>query len=209
MKKSHHIKFDKKIVIRNLLLLFICVSLSVIAVKIISSFKKPNKNNNTAKVLTPATSNVKKINTEVLLSAVGDCTIGTDSKFSYASSLPAMAQQSSNGFGYYFKNVRRILSKDDVTIANLETTFTNSNDKADKQFNFKADSDYAKSLTLGSIEGVNISNNHIYDYKQKGFVDTKNALKKEKVNYFGEGSKWTTKNKRTVHWLFRLYEVGL
>ncbi|MBU3180332.1 CapA family protein [Clostridium psychrophilum] len=195
MKKSHHIKFNKKIIIRNLLLLFICVSLSLIAVKIISSFKKPNEANNTAKVLTPATSNVKKINTEVLLSALGDCTIGTDSKFSYASSLPAMAQQSSNGFGYYFKNVRRILSKDDVTIANLETTFTNSNDKADKQFNFKADSDYAKSLTLGSIEGVNISNNHIYDYKQKGFVDTKNALKKEKVNYFGEGSKWTTKIK--------------
>ena len=61
------------------------------------------------------------------------------------------------------------LSHDDVTIANLETTFTDSNDKEEKQFNFKATGDFAKSLTLGSIEGVNLSNNHIYDYKEKGF----------------------------------------
>ena len=134
-------------------------------------------------------------NTEVLLSAVGDCTIGTDSKFGYANSLPAMALKPNNDFSYYFKNVYSIFSHDDVTIANLETTFTESNDKEEKQFNFKAPSEYAKSLTLGSIEGVNLSNNHIYDYKEKGFTDTKLALAKEKIKYFGEGSKWITKIK--------------
>ena len=196
MKKKRHIKFNKKVAIKNLLLLFICVSLSLITIKAISSsFKKYNENHNTNNVIDPDASPNVNTNTEVLLSAVGDCTIGTDSKFDYVSSLPVMAQRQNNGFAYYFKNVRSILSKDDVTIANLETTFTNSNDKADKQFNFKASSDYAKSLTLGSIEGVNISNNHIYDYKEKGFLDTKNSLEKEKVNYFGEGSKWTTKIK--------------
>ena len=137
----------------------------------------------------------KDTNTEVLLSAVGDCTIGTDTKFGYATSLPAMISQSNNDFSYLFKNVYSIFSEDDVTIANLETTFTDSNDKADKQFNFKAPSDYAKSLTLGSIEGVNLANNHIYDYKEKGFQDTKLALEKENINYFGEGSKWITKIK--------------
>ena len=106
-----------------------------------------------------------------------------------------MALLPNNDFSYYFKNVYSILSKDDVTIANLETTFTNSEDRADKQFNFKASSDYAKSLTLGSIEGVNLSNNHIYDYKEKGFLDTKLALEKENISYFGEGSKWKTKIK--------------
>ncbi|WP_259472610.1 CapA family protein [Clostridium estertheticum] len=197
MKKKRRRKLNKKIAIKNLLVLFICISLSLITIKTISSsFKKSNENHNTNNVIKPAVSpKVENTNTEVLLSAVGDCTIGTDSKFNYASSLPAMAQHQNNGFAYYFKNVRSILSKDDVTIANLETTFTDSNDKAEKQFNFKASSDYAKSLTLGSIEGVNISNNHIYDYKEKGFLDTKNALEKEKINYFGEGSKWTTKIK--------------
>lgn len=133
--------------------------------------------------------------TEVLMSSVGDCTIGTDKKFAYANSLPAILSKVNNDFGYLFKNVYSIFSKDDVTTANLETTFTDSNDRADKQFNFKASSDYAKSLTLGSIEGVNISNNHIYDYKEKGFNDTKLALEKENINYFGEGSKWVTKIK--------------
>lgn len=134
--------------------------------------------------------------TEVLLSAVGDCTIGTDSKFAYATSLPAMVSNHNNDYSYIFKNVYNIFKSDDVTIANLETTFTDSNDRAEKQFNFKAPSDYAKSLTLGSIEGVNLSNNHIYDYKQKGFQDTKLALENENINYFGEGSKWITEIKK-------------
>ena len=203
MKKKRSRKVNKKIAIKNLLLLFICVSLSLITIKVIlSSFKRSKEKYITNIVIKPVvpvvpslSPNIENTSAEVLLSAVGDCTIGTDSKFNYASSLPAMAQQENDGFAYYFKNVRSILSKDDVTIANLETTFTDSNDKPDKQFNFKASSDYAKSLTLGSIEGVNISNNHIYDYKEKGLLDTKNALEKQKVNYFGEESMWSTKIK--------------
>jgi hypothetical protein len=152
-----------------------------------------NPKNTTKEVI--AAPKVEAINTEVLLSAVGDCTIGTDNKFNYETSLPAMVAKHDNDFSYLFKNVSNIFRTDDVTIANLETTFTDGADKEDKQFNFKASSDYAKSLPLGSIEGVNLSNNHIYDYKQKGFQDTKLALEKEKVNYFGEGSKWITKIK--------------
>lgn len=138
---------------------------------------------------------MEPINKEVLLTAVGDCTIGTDSKFGYTNSLPHVVEKNNMDFSYLFKNVSSIFKADDVTIANLETTFTDSNDRADKQFNFKISSDYAKSLPLASIEGVNLSNNHIYDYKEKGFQDTKAALQKEKMYYFGEGSKWVTKIK--------------
>jgi poly-gamma-glutamate capsule biosynthesis protein CapA/YwtB (metallophosphatase superfamily) len=202
------------------LLLLFSIALALITIKTISfSLNKfsgnqaiskegqlrPNANNdsNTSDTSNPknttneviAAPKVEAINTEVLLSAVGDCTIGTDNKFNYETSLPAMVVKHDNDFSYLFKNVSSIFRTDDVTIANLETTFTDSMDKEDKQFNFKASSDYAKSLPLGSIEGVNLSNNHIYDYKQKGFEDTKLALEKEKVNYFGEGSKWITKIK--------------
>lgn len=223
MRKSRKRRFNKKKGIRNIsLLLFSCVIITLVTVKTISfSLKKINANHalsneektptkeikpskddnkpvNTAPVDKAAlvdNPKVVKTNTEVLLSAVGDCTLGTDSKFNYATSLPAMVSNSNKDYSYYFKNVYSIFSKDDVTIANLETTFTDSNDKAEKQFNFKASGDFAKSLTLGSIEGVNLSNNHIYDYKEKGFTDTKLALAKEKVKYFGEGSKWITKIK--------------
>jgi hypothetical protein len=203
LKRTTRRKFNRKKGIKNISLLFICVLLILGSIKAISSsLSKLTKNDSsksiTDKFTTKPTKNtvvapiVKDTKTEVLLSAVGDCTIGTDTKFSYSNSLPAMATKNNNGFSYYFKNVYSILSKDDVTIANLETTFTDASDKEEKQFNFKASSDYAKSLPLGSIEGVNLSNNHIYDYKQKGFIDTKHALENEKVNYFGEGSIWKT-----------------
>lgn len=212
MKRSRRRKFNRKKAIKNIsLLLFFSIILTLVTIKAISfSLKKINFNHTITKeqeikTIDKSASNndntivqppkIENTNTEVLMSAVGDCTIGTDSKFGYANSLPAMALKPNNDFSYYFKNVYSILHLDDVTIANLETTFTDSNDRADKQFNFKATSDYAKSITLGSIEGVNLSNNHIYDYKEKGFQDTKLALEKEKINYFGEGSKWITKIK--------------
>ncbi|MBU3190656.1 CapA family protein [Clostridium bowmanii] len=220
MKRSRFRIINRKKAIKNIsLLVFCCIILTTVAVKAVSySLKKFNEytiskeaksttlkdpsSNTDEPYNSPVVDNSKPVetstavkSTEVLLSAVGDCTIGTDSKFDYATSLPEVVSNSNKDFSYYFENVYSIFESDDVTIANLETTFTDSTDKAEKQFNFKASSDFAKSLTLGSIEGVNLSNNHIYDYKEKGFKDTKLALQKEKVNYFGEGSKWTPKIK--------------
>lgn len=127
---------------------------------------------------------------EVLLSSAGDCTIGTDPSFNENTSLPTMVSSYNNDYSYLFKNVAPIFQKDDITIVNLETTFTNSAIKADKTFTFKAPPEFSKSLTLGSIEGVNISNNHIYDFLDKGFNDTISTLKQNEINYFGEGTKW-------------------
>lgn len=130
--------------------------------------------------------------TEVTINSVGDCTIGNDDKFAYESSLPAMLHSQNSDYSYFFKNVVDIFKNDDITTANLETTFTNATTKADKQFTFKAEPEYAKILLLGSIEGVNLSNNHIFDYLKKGYEDTIVSLKNEKINYFGEGNKWIT-----------------
>lgn len=135
---------------------------------------------------------IEKKMTEVIISSVGDCTIGTDDNFYKPASLPAMVQNQNNDMSYLFKNVAEIFKNDDITTANLETTFTTSTIKKQKQFNFKGDPQLAKSLTLGFIEGVNLSNNHIYDYNQQGFDDTIKALKENNINYFGEGYKWLT-----------------
>lgn len=135
--------------------------------------------------------------TEILLSFAGDCTIGNDPKFS-GETLPVVLANKGMDYSYFFKNVSPYFKNDDMTIVNLETTFTNSNNKVQKAFNFKAPPSYVKSLTLGSIEAVNIANNHIYDYNEKGFIDTKETLKGEKINFFGEGTifKTTIKGKK-------------
>lgn len=129
---------------------------------------------------------------EVIISSVGDCTIGWDDKFSYQGSLAQIFKNNNSNYSYFFKNVSDIFKADNITTANLETTFTNASVKANKEYTFKATPDYVKALSLGYIEGVTIANNHTRDYLDQGFNDTKSTLKKENINYFGEGEKWLT-----------------
>ncbi|WMJ80810.1 CapA family protein [Clostridium sp. MB40-C1] len=138
---------------------------------------------------------VQNTNASILLTSVGDCTLGRDDKYSYEGSLPHILKKNNNDYSYIFKNVYDIFKNDDITTANLEGTFTDSTQKATKSFNFKAPSEYANILTKGSIEGVNLSNNHIYDYLEKGFEDTKKALKDANIPFFGEGNVWKTEIK--------------
>lgn len=125
------------------------------------------------------TNNLKKIT----INAVGDCTIGYDDSFGYNSSFNEY--KDNYGYEYFFSNVKDIFKTDDLTIANLETTFTESNIKKEKKFNFKAPLDYVNILTTSSIEMVNIANNHIYDYNEIGYNDTINTLKNNDIKYFG------------------------
>lgn len=179
-----------------ILILIFAVIYSKLGSKKSSDLKNTNKNTSLENKTTKKDNSSKTKEetkkedyTEILINSVGDCTIGTDTKFSYSTSLPCIVEKNNNDLSYLFKNVSSIFKQDDLTIANLETTFTNATQKKQKTFNFKADPSYAKALTLGSIEAVNISNNHIYDYLDKGFQDTKKALDTEKILYFGEGKK--------------------
>ncbi|NLJ40196.1 MAG: CapA family protein [Clostridiales bacterium] len=123
----------------------------------------------------------------VTISFAGDCTIGTDETFTYTNSFPHRFQKVDEDFSYFFAGVKDIFENDDLTLVNLETTFTTSNKKAKKRFRFKGDPSYVEILKEGSIEMVNISNNHIYDYLQKGFDDTLETLEQAGILYSGEG----------------------
>jgi hypothetical protein len=129
---------------------------------------------------------------EVLITSTGDSTIGWDDQFSYQGSLAQVFKNNNNDYSYFYKNVVHIFKEDDLTITNLETTFTNATVKAVKQFNFKAPPEYVQALSLGSIEGVNIANNHTRDYLEQGLNDTISTLKNGNINYFGNNEKWVT-----------------
>jgi hypothetical protein len=130
---------------------------------------------------------------EIIISVAGDFTLGTDTKFAYDGSLPAAFINSGRNYSYFTQNVSSIFSQDDYTLVNLETTFTDSNVKAPKDgevfYNFKGPKDYANILTKGSIDGVTIANNHIYDYGKQGMQDTVNVLKENNIDICGEGYK--------------------
>lgn len=117
------------------------------------------------------------------LSVVGDCTLGTDETFDYDTSLNAYYEN--YGADYFLQNVKDIFSADDLTIANFEGTLTDSDEREDKTFAFKAPASYASILTGGSVEAVNTANNHSHDYGEESFDDTLAALDDAGIVHFG------------------------
>ena len=123
----------------------------------------------------------------IVVTFAGDCTIGYDEAFSYEYSFPYVLERQNNNYGYFFEKVNPLFNNDDLTVVNLETTLTNATRKADKKFRFKGNPEYVNILKEGNIEIVNISNNHIHDYLEQGFMDTIRTLEDAGIYYSGEG----------------------
>lgn len=119
------------------------------------------------------------------LTFVGDCTIGGEERlkqFDY--SFDGYLRK--EGYGYFFKKMLPILEADDLTVANLEGVFINwANTAVEKTYNFRGTTDYTDVLKQGSVEAVNISNNHILDYGYDGIRHTVKALEGAGINWFG------------------------
>ena len=139
------------------------------------------------------------------VSVVGDCTLGTDENFDYDTSLNACYEN--YGADYFFSNVKSIFSADDLTIANFEGTLTDSEDREDKEYAFKAPAEYAGILTSGSVEAVNTANNHSHDYGNQGYEDTISALDSAGILNFGYDKTLVTEVKGIKVGLVGIYEL--
>lgn len=117
----------------------------------------------------------------VTISAIGDCTLGTDESFNTTTNQNAF--DAVYGHEYFFRNVREILENDDATLANFEGTLTNETTREAKQYAFKGDPSYTAILTEGSVEVVNLANNHSSDYGAQSLEDTKHALEEAGIDY--------------------------
>ena len=139
------------------------------------------------------------------VSVVGDCTLGTDENFDYDTSLNACYDN--YGADYFFSNVKSIFSTDDLTIANFEGTLTDSEEREDKEYAFKAPAEYAGILTSGSVEAVNTANNHSHDYGNQGYEDTISALDSAGILNFGYDKTLVTEVKGIKVGLVGIYEL--
>jgi len=118
---------------------------------------------------------------KIVVSMVGDCTLGQD----------AGTENNSNSYqtvvgtdyAYPLKNAKEIFEKDDLTLLNFEGTLTDATSPRDKEFTFKGPKEFVNILTEGSVEAVNLSNNHSYDYWDKGLTDTKETLTSAGILY--------------------------
>jgi len=123
----------------------------------------------------------KKVN--ISMNFAGDCTLGSDSNFGYKNTFFEVADN--NTYDYFFSNMQSLFANDDLTVVNLEGTFTDYMVKTPKSFNFRAPTDYANIILSGDIEAVNIANNHTKDYGEQGYNDTIETLNNYNIPFFG------------------------
>lgn len=123
--------------------------------------------------------------TDITLSFVGDCTIGSDE--SYRGNTFHTTYKEVNNPGYFFNGVKSIFEADDFTFINLEGVFTDETKKANKKFRYKGPPNYCEILSQGGIEGCNLANNHTLDYFQAGFDQTVEVLKKANIDFTYQG----------------------
>lgn len=118
----------------------------------------------------------------LVISLAGDCTLGSEDR--YAAVQTSFTQVVVNkGLDWPFSGVIHLFGNDDLTLVNLEGVFTDYKRAAKKKFTFRAPPGYADILTLGSVEAVNLANNHSLDFGERGLDDTRRALDERGIAY--------------------------
>ncbi len=119
------------------------------------------------------------------VTAVGDCTLATDSNMRESRSFESMMKKQDNDYSYFFKKVKPYFEDDDLTIVNFEGVLSDRGSRQPKRYAFRGDPEYIKILTSSSVESANIANNHTFDYGDDAFQDTKDTMKEHNVTPFG------------------------
>lgn len=111
-----------------------------------------------------------KEQTRFVISLLGDCTLSSSHYTNHFESVVG------DDLGYPFSNVAEILTADDLTLANLECSFSDKRLESTSEYAFCGQTKYAESLTLGGVDCVSMANNHTHDFGSVGVADTAAAL---------------------------------
>lgn len=118
------------------------------------------------------------------ISFAGDCTLGGFKGQSGGNQFRDYYEMYGND--YFFQNVREIFAQDDITYVNLEGALTPYKQVVEKKYPIKGEPEYVDALLSGSIEVVNLANNHIYDCGQAGYDSCRQLLAENGIAYCGE-----------------------
>ena len=91
------------------------------------------------------------------------------------------------GFDYPYVNVKPILEKADITVANLETPVTTRGEKREKQYAYRSSPEALSAFKEAGFDLVNLANNHILDYGVQGLIDTLEHLDNAGIRRVGAG----------------------
>jgi poly-gamma-glutamate synthesis protein (capsule biosynthesis protein) len=148
--------------------------------------RTPEVRREQARVIPPAEGTTSV--SPVVLSFVGDCTLGQNFASYGGHTFSAVYQRTSPE--YFLSGVHQGGASDDLTHVNLEGPLTNFETMRDTpeqgtKYWFRGPPEYAYILSSGSVEIANLANNHTSDYGKEGYQDTRRALTRAGVAYFG------------------------
>lgn len=131
------------------------------------------------------------------LSFVGDNTLKALKQFEY--SEYGLDLKVGDNYSYPYQNTAKYFSADELTLANLECSFSDealSYDYTATQFPFLAKTDYVNILLEGGVDFVTMCNNHALDFFTTGVESTQATLTAAGIpyGYENEGHIVTTKN---------------
>lgn len=100
----------------------------------------------------------------------------------------------------HFSAINDLLSGADLHITNLECPLTSSDQKTEKTGpHIKADHEAAALLPQAGVDIVCLANNHIFDYGERGIIDTINICENINIETLGIVSRHDGK----AHWIIR------
>ena len=132
----------------------------------------------------------------ITITCTGDTTLGSNQRVQtnfYEASYQHYIEQ--HGYAWPFAGIKHLTENDDITLVNLEGVLHSPEELSPSRFAFNGPADFAKILSEGSVEIVNLANNHIGDYLQKGYDSTIAALDAEGIKYCGD-----TEHGRELYW---------
>ena len=133
----------------------------------------------------PTGENIRK----VTLTCTGDALLGASESVRKkgAGTYSYDAYIEKNGYAWPFAGLYDMFSRDDITFVNLENVLADEikGGFSKSRLVFRGPSDYAKILAEGSVEVVNLANNHTENYGTEGMDKTVAALEAEGIGYSG------------------------
>lgn len=143
----------------------------------------------------------------ITISAAGDCTLSSDIKQPAGVNFFSVYKKQKED-SYFFKNVKSIFEKDDLTIVNFEGTLSSRGKRVDKQWAFRGKPSFIQILKEGSVEAVAFANNHTRDYGALSYNDTIDSFKKAGIAYSTYGKSAIYEVKGVKVGMISIQEVG-
>ena len=136
--------------------------------------------------------NVKIIDTRdgINISFVGDISLADNFDI-----IPYYDSRGKGVYGILSTEVVDKMKSANIMVVNNEFAVTNSNNKVNKLYNFKAKPERLDIYKEMGVDLVSLANNHVYDYGEEGLLDTIKYLNEYNIPNIGAGSNITEATK--------------